>query len=116
MKDREQQIIRVSFIGIIANVILAGFKFVIGFLANSVAIMIDALNNASDVLSSVITVIGTKLAGKPADKSHPYGHGRLEYITAEVISAIVLYAGLRHLLSQSRKFSRPLSRNTLTPR
>ena len=108
MKDREQQIIRVSFIGIITNVILAGFKFVIGFLANSVAIMIDALNNASDVLSSVITVIGTKLAGKPADKSHPYGHGRLEYITAEVISAIVLYAGITALIESVKKILSPL--------
>ena len=86
MIEREKQIIRVSFIGIITNVILAGFKFAVGFMAHSVAIMIDALNNASDVLSSVITVIGTKLAGKPADKAHPYGHGRIEYLTAEVIS------------------------------
>lgn len=108
MNNREQQIIRVSFIGITANVILAGFKFVIGFLANSVAIMIDALNNASDVLSSVITVIGTKLAGKPADKTHPYGHGRLEYITAEVISAIVLYAGITALFEAVKKIIYPV--------
>ncbi|MBQ7733609.1 MAG: cation transporter [Synergistaceae bacterium] len=107
-ENREQQIIRVSFTGIITNVVLAGFKFVIGFLANSVAIMIDAVNNASDVLSSVITVIGTKLAGKPANKSHPYGHGRLEYITAEVIAAIVLYAGITALIEAVRKIIYPV--------
>ena len=108
MENREQQIIRVSIIGIITNIILAGFKFVVGFLANSVAIMIDALNNASDVLSSVITVIGTKLAGRPADKQHPYGHGRVEYLTAEVISAIVLYAGITALIESAKKILSPV--------
>ena len=107
MEQREQQIIRVSLIGIITNVVLAAFKFVVGFLANSVAIMIDALNNASDVLSSVITVIGTKLAGRPADKQHPYGHGRGEYLSAAVISAIVLYAGITALIESIRKVIYP---------
>ena len=108
MIERGKQIIRVSFIGIITNVILAGFKFAVGFMANSVAIMADALNNASDVLSSVITVIGTKLAGKPADKLHPYGHGRIEYLTAEVISAIVLYAGFTAMIESVRKILSPV--------
>ena len=107
MEQRSKQIIRVSFIGIITNVILAGFKFVVGFLANSVAIMIDALNNASDVLSSVITIIGTKLAGRPADKQHPYGHGRVEYLSAAVISAIVLYAGITALIESASKILHP---------
>ena len=108
MEYREQQIIRVSVIGIITNILLAGFKFAVGILAHSVAIMIDALNNASDVLSSVITVIGTKLAGRPADKTHPYGHGRVEYITAEVISAIVLYAGITALIESAGKILHPI--------
>ena len=108
MEQREQQIIRVSFIGIITNIILAGFKFFVGFLSNSVAIMIDALNNASDVLSSVITVIGTKLAGRPADKLHPYGHGRVEYLSAAVISAIVLYAGITALIESVSKILNPV--------
>ena len=107
MEQRSRQIIRVSFVGIITNVILAGFKFVVGFLANSVAIMIDALNNASDVLSSVITIIGTKLAGRPADKQHPYGHGRVEYLSAAVISAIVLYAGITALIESASKILHP---------
>ena len=91
---REKAIIRTSFIGIAANLILAGFKTVIGLLSHSIAIVLDAVNNLSDVLSSVITVIGTRLAGKPADKEHPYGHGRYEYISAAVISVIILYAGV----------------------
>ena len=108
MEQREKQIIRVSIIGIIANIFLAGFKFAVGFLANSVAIMVDALNNASDVLSSVITIIGTKLAGRPADKSHPYGHGRAEYLTAAVISGIVLYAGITAFIESVKKILEPV--------
>lgn len=108
MQHREQQIIKVSIIGIITNIFLAGFKFTVGLLANSVAIMIDALNNASDVMSSVITIIGTKLAGRPADKVHPYGHGRVEYITAEIISAIVLYAGITALIESAKKILAPV--------
>ena len=107
MQHREQQIIRVSIIGIITNIFLAGFKFTVGFLANSVSIMADALNNASDVMSSVVTIVGTKLAGRPADKQHPYGHGRVEYITAEVISAIVLYAGITALIESIREIIYP---------
>ena len=108
MEQRETQIIRVSMIGIITNIFLAGFKFGVGFLANSVAIMVDALNNASDVLSSFITIIGTKLAGRPADKSHPYGHGRAEYLTAAVISGIVLYAGITALIESVKKIIEPV--------
>ncbi|MBQ3402574.1 MAG: cation transporter [Synergistaceae bacterium] len=108
MASREKDIIRVSIIGIIANVILAGFKFTVGLLSSSVAIMIDSLNNASDVLSSVITIAGTKLASKPADKFHPYGHGRVEYLSAAVISAIILYAGITALIESARKILNPL--------
>ncbi len=107
MEDREKKIIRVSLIGITANVLLAGFKFLIGLMSNSIAIMIDSLNNASDVLSSVITVIGTKLANRPADKSHPFGHGRIEYISAAVISAIIMYAGITALIESSKKILNP---------
>lgn len=107
MEQREQQIIRVSLVGIVANVFLAALKFFVGFLANSVAIMVDSLNNASDVLSSVVTVIGAKLAGRPADKQHPYGHGRVEYLSAAVISAIVLYAGITALIESAKKVIHP---------
>lgn len=108
MESREKQIIRVSIIGIIANVFLAGFKFAVGFFARSVAIMADALNNASDVLSSVVTIIGTKLAGRPADKAHPFGHGRVEYITAAVISGIILYAGITALVESVSRIINPV--------
>lgn len=108
MEQRENQIIRVSIIGIVANIFLAGFKFTVGFFARSVAIMADAVNNASDVLSSVVTIIGTKLAGRPADKAHPFGHGRVEYITAAIISGIVLYAGITALVESVSRIINPV--------
>lgn len=97
-KSRESQIIRVSIIGILANVALAGFKAAIGLLSHSIAITLDAVNNLSDAASSAITIVGTKLASKPADRKHPYGFGRIEYLTAMVVSAIVLWAGITSLV------------------
>ena len=105
--SREKQIIRTSLVGILANLALAGFKAAVGLLAHSIAIVLDAVNNLSDALSSVITVIGARLAGKPADKEHPYGHGRYEYISAAVISALVLYAGITALVESVRQILRP---------
>ena len=75
--SRDKTIIRTSVIGIAANVFLAAFKAVVGLTANSIAIVMDAVNNLSDAASSVITIIGTKLAGKEADKKHPFGYGRI---------------------------------------
>lgn len=92
--NRNGIIIRTSIIGIIANVVLAGFKAVIGTATNSIAIVMDALNNLSDALSSIITIVGTRLAGKAPDRNHPMGHGRYEDLTAMVIAVIVLYAGI----------------------
>ncbi len=80
--DRSQEIIRTSWIGIVANVLLAGFKAAVGILASSVAIVMDAINNLSDALSSVITIVGTKLSQRPADRKHPFGFGRIEYFSA----------------------------------
>ncbi|MCR5304519.1 MAG: cation diffusion facilitator family transporter [Lachnospiraceae bacterium] len=96
--SRGQKIIRVSVVGILVNVMLAVFKMVIGILSNSIAIVLDAVNNLSDALSSVITIIGTRLSERKPDKKHPFGHGRIEYISASVISVIILYAGLTALL------------------
>ena len=76
--SRDRIIIRTSIIGIVANVLLAAFKAVVGFTANSIAIVMDAVNNISDAASSVITIVGTKLAGRKADKKHPFGYGRVE--------------------------------------
>ena len=97
MKSRESQIVRTSIVGIVANVALAAFKAVVGTLSSSIAIVLDAVNNLSDALSSVITIIGTKLASKAPTREHPFGHGRVEYLTTIVIAAIVLVAGLSSL-------------------
>ena len=79
--DREAKIIRTSIEAIIVNILLVVFKMFVGFLSNSIAIILDAVNNLTDALSSVITIIGTKLAGKAPDKEHPFGYGRIEYMT-----------------------------------
>ena len=76
--SRDKVIVRTSFIGIGANILLAAFKAAVGILSHSIAVTLDAVNNLSDALSSVITIIGTKLAGKMPDKKHPLGHGRVE--------------------------------------
>ena len=96
--DRSSQIIRTSWIGIAANVLLAAFKAVVGALAGSVAIIMDAVNNLSDALSSVITIVGTKLSQRPADRKHPFGFGRIEYFSAIIIAVIVLSAGITSLI------------------
>lgn len=101
--DKEQTrnavIIRTSVIGIGANVLLAAFKAVIGAATGSIAIVLDAVNNLSDAASSLITIVGTRLAGRQPDKKHPFGYGRIEYLTAVIISVIVLYAGITSLQS-----------------
>lgn len=104
---RSRQIIRTSVVGIITNVLLAGFKALVGLLAHSVAIVLDAVNNLSDALSSVITIIGTKLSERPADKEHPFGYGRVEYFTAIIISSIVLTTGITSLVESVKKIINP---------
>lgn len=93
-QDRDEVIIRTSIIGIAANVFLAAFKAVVGMASNSVAIVMDAVNNFSDAASSLITIVGTKLAAREPDKKHPFGYGRIEYLSAMIISVLVLYAGI----------------------
>ena len=105
--DRSSQIIRTSVIGIVANVMLAAFKAVVGILASSVAIVMDAVNNLSDALSSVITIIGTKLSQRPADRKHPFGFGRIEYFSAIIIAVIVLSAGITSLIESVKKIIEP---------
>lgn len=105
--DRQKRIVRTSVLGIAANVFLAAFKAVVGLVTASIAVTLDAVNNLSDALSSVITIIGTKLAGRKPDKKHPFGHGRIEYISAAVISVIVLYAGVTSLVESVKKIVRP---------
>ena len=105
--NRSQEIIRTSVIGIIANVLLASFKAVVGLLAHSVAVVLDAVNNLSDALSSVITIIGTKLSVRPADSKHPFGYGRVEYFTAIIIAVIVLTTGSTSLIESIKKIINP---------
>ena len=93
MSNREKEIIKTSFIGIIANIMLVGFKAFVGFIAGSISIIMDALNNLTDALSSTITIVGTKLASKRPNKKHPYGYGRIEYITSTLIAFLILFAG-----------------------
>lgn len=105
--SRDKQIVRVSIVGILANAMLASFKAVVGILSNSIAIVLDAVNNISDAASSVITIIGTKLAGKEPDKKHPFGYGRIEYISALLISGLVLYAGITSFVESVKKIITP---------
>ena len=105
--SREKTIVRTSIIGIIANVFLAAFKAVIGAMTNSIAIVLDAVNNISDAGSSLITIVGTKLAGREPDKKHPLGYGRLEYLSAMIISVIVLYAGVTSLTESVKQILHP---------
>lgn len=107
VRDRNKVIIRTSLIGIAANILLAGFKAIVGLSAHSIAIVLDAVNNFSDALSSVITIIGTRLANKMPDKQHPLGHGRAEYLTAMLVSALVLYAGMTSLVESVKKVINP---------
>ena len=88
--NRSQKIIRTSWIGIGANVLLAAFKATVGVLAGSIAIVMDAINNLSDALSSVITIIGTVLSQRPADLKHPFGHGRIEYFSGIIIATSMI--------------------------
>ena len=104
---RAQIIVRTSLLGIAANVLLSGFKAALGAVTGSIAITLDAVNNLSDALSSVITIIGTKLSGRAPDKKHPLGHGRIEYLSAMIIAALVLYAGITALIASIKKILHP---------
>ena len=105
--SREKTIVKTSVIGIVANVFLAAFKAVIGLMTNSIAIVLDAVNNFSDAGSSLITIAGTKLAGREPDKKHPFGYGRIEYLSAMIISVIVLYAGVTSFTESVKQIIHP---------
>ncbi len=105
--DRKKKILKTSILGIIVNVVLVAFKGAIGLIANSIAIVLDAVNNLTDVLSSLITIIGTKLANKAPDKKHPYGHGRIEYFTAMLISVVIFIAGIGAIKESIEKIINP---------
>lgn len=105
--DRNKIVVRTSIIGIVSNILLAGFKAAVGLFSNSIAVVLDAVNNLSDALSSVITIIGTRLANKKPDRKHPLGHGRAEYLSAMIVAAIVLYAGITAAVESVKKIIHP---------
>jgi cation diffusion facilitator family transporter len=104
---RDQGIVRTSIIGIIGNLFLVVFKGAIGLASNSIAILLDAVNNLTDALSSVITIVGARAAAKEPDREHPLGHGRIEYLIALLVAALVLYAGLSSLVESVKKMLHP---------
>lgn len=109
--NREKKIVTTSIYGILVNIVLVGFKLAVGFLANSIAVIMDAVNNFSDALSSGITIVGTKLAGKKPDKKHPYGYGRIEYLTSVIIAVLVLIAGVTAFRESLEKIITPSETN-----
>lgn len=84
-------------VGIVSNLIVAAVKFIVGILAGSVSVMADAVNNFSDAGSSLVTMVGFKLSGKPADRKHPFGHARIEYLTGLIVSFIIVMLGFTFL-------------------
>lgn len=114
LENRQKKIVSTSVIGIIVNVLLAGFKAAVGLASNSIAIVLDAVNNLSDALSSIITIIGAKIAGKKPDKNHPLGHGRVEYISALIVAGIVLYAGITSFVESVKKIIHPVKASYTT--
>ena len=104
---RNKTIVRTSIIGIAANVMLAAFKAAVGAISNSIAVTLDAVNNLSDAISSIITIIGAKLSAKRPDKKHPLGHGRAEYLSTMIVAAIVLYAGITAFTESVKKIIHP---------
>ena len=87
-KSRENKIVKVSIIGIITNILLVIVKAIIGVIAKSTAVILDAVNNLADAFSSIVTIVGTKLANKKPTKKHPYGYGRIEHLTSIVVAVI----------------------------
>lgn len=96
-----------GILGFVSNLVLFLAKLSIGYLSGSVSIMADAINNLSDTASSILTLVGFKIAGKPADKEHPYGHERFEYISGFLISILIVYVGLQFLQTSINKILHP---------
>ncbi len=105
--NRERAIVKTSVIGIVTNIFLVGFKAFVGLISNSIAVILDAVNNLSDALSSVVTIIGAKLGTKQPDKKHPLGYGRIEYLSSMIVAALVLYAGITSLVESIKKIIHP---------
>ncbi|MGI6744877.1 MAG: cation diffusion facilitator family transporter [Acutalibacteraceae bacterium] len=107
IKGRESVGKSAGALGVVCNIFLSGLKFFVGVATNSIAITADAFNNLADAGSSVITFVGFRLSGKPADRDHPYGHARYEYIAGLVVSFLVLIIGLNTAKSSIIKIVNP---------
>ncbi|MBQ6574912.1 MAG: cation transporter [Lachnospiraceae bacterium] len=105
--QREKKITQVSIVGIVVNILLGVVKFVFGSLTKSIAIVSDAVNNLTDSSSSIITIIGTKLAAKKPTREHPFGYGRIEYLTSIIISVMILITGAEMLMSSIKAIIHP---------
>jgi cation diffusion facilitator family transporter len=107
IENRSKVIVRTSIVGIATNVVLSAFKAAVGFVTGSIAVTLDAVNNLSDALSSVITIVGAKLSNRRPNKKHPLGYGRIEYLSAMIVAAIVLYAGGTSAVESVKKIINP---------
>ena len=105
--DREKTIVKTSVVGIVTNLLLVAFKASVGLVSHSIAVILDAVNNLSDALSSVVTIIGAKLGAKQPDRKHPLGYGRIEYLSSMIVAALVLYAGITSLVESVKKIITP---------
>ena len=107
VKVREGYGTFISIFSIFLNLVLVTIKLIISFIPNSISIRTDALNNLSDVGSNVATLFGFKLANKHADKDHPYGHGRMEYISGMIVAFLIVYMGITAFVDSIKKIIHP---------
>ena len=114
-KERTKKVVRAGKVGIVVNLLLSAFKALVGFSAGSIAIILDAVNNLTDAISNIVTILGTVLANKPPDAKHPYGYGRVEYMASMIISGIILYAGISALVESVKKILWPERADYTTP-
>lgn len=113
--EREGVITAVSALGIAVNLLIAAAKVVLGLFASSIAIVSEGVNNASDAMTSVLTLVGSRLAGKHPDAKHPFGYGRVEYLTSLVIAGLILFTGIEMLISSVRLIFEPSELNVSVP-
>lgn len=106
-ENREKTIVKTSITGIVTNLLLVAFKAFVGLMSNSIAVILDAVNNLSDALSSVVTIIGAKLGARQPDRKHPLGYGRIEYLSSMIVAALVIYAGITSLVESVKKIIDP---------
>lgn len=107
IESRNQVVVKTGWISIGTNVVLAITKVVIGLLSNSISVVLDAVNNLTDAMSGAITILGIKLSNKLPDEKHPLGYGRMEFLSAMLVSGIVLYAGITSFVESVKKILHP---------